>query len=123
MPAPLVAAPKAPRQPNQNVPGRFLEGAKWKNYVIPSMIKWAGAQPRIFKIQPERMIDPLEAICRVYYEDNTINFSVKDPIFTTVHFSLSTIRLLIHFPRCLNASPTSLEVLRGRLLLQFSSPS
>ncbi|KZP26192.1 hypothetical protein FIBSPDRAFT_887558 [Athelia psychrophila] len=84
MPAPLVAAPKASRQSNQKVPERFLEGAKWKNSVIPSMIKWAGTQSHIFKIQPERMIDTFEAVCRFYYEDNTISFTVRDPIFATV---------------------------------------
>lgn len=88
MPAPLVAAPKASRQSNQKVPERFLEGAKWKNSVIPSMIKWAGTQSHIFKIQPERMIDTFEAVCRFYYEDNTISFTVRDPIFATVNLSI-----------------------------------
>ncbi|KZP15382.1 hypothetical protein FIBSPDRAFT_978013 [Athelia psychrophila] len=82
-PTPAVTKSASSRS-NKSLPERFQEGVVWKASVIPSMIKWAGTQPRIFRISPEKMAPVLEVVCRLYYEDDSIVIGRDDKILLPV---------------------------------------
>ncbi|KZP09752.1 hypothetical protein FIBSPDRAFT_963702 [Athelia psychrophila] len=71
-PAPNRTARKPARTTNKSLPEAFQEGTIWKMKVTPSIIKWAGTFPKIFKIPVSSLIPVLEVVCRYYYEDDTI---------------------------------------------------
>ncbi|KZP08508.1 hypothetical protein FIBSPDRAFT_964750 [Athelia psychrophila] len=80
-PAPTLAVSKSSgSRSNKSLPERFQEGVMWKASIIPSMIKWAATQPRIFKISVDKMAPVLEVVCRHYYEDNNIVIARGDKI-------------------------------------------
>lgn len=87
-PAPTLPAIKSSRRSKQALPERFQEGVIWKASVIPTMIKWAAAQSRIFKISSEKMAPILQLVCRHYYEDESIAIAHKDLVVTRVCFLL-----------------------------------
>lgn len=93
--APIPAASKGSRRSNMTLPERFQEGAIWGASVIPTMIKWAGTQSRIFKIPRNKIASMLEIVCRFYYDDDSISFASGDAVVTTVCIILFYVPFLI----------------------------
>lgn len=92
-PAPKPAARKKARITKKNLPEAFQEGAIWGSYVTPTIIKWAGTVPKIFKIPVNDLATVLEVVCRYYYEDNSIIIDKKHP--AVAHVCAQIIILLI----------------------------
>lgn len=82
LPAPKPASRKRPT--NKSMPATFQEGAIWKASVVPSMIKWAGTYPKVFKIPVNALIPILEVVCRHYYEDEALTFDSKHVVVVQV---------------------------------------
>lgn len=85
---------KLVRTTNKSLPEAFLEGAVWKASVTPSMIKWAGTFPKIFKIPASSIVPVLEVVCRHYYEDDTITLDEKHPAVLQVCTQLILLLIL-----------------------------
>lgn len=63
---------------------------------MPSIYKWAGTYPKIFKIPLIALIPVLQVVCRHYYDDNTIKFERKDAaVYQVCAYSLLVLILIV----------------------------
>lgn len=77
-PAPVPGVRKVSRSTNKSMPPHFQEGPTWKTYIVPSIIKWAGTQPKVFKIPNTTLVPVLQTVCRHYFDDDTITFDLRN---------------------------------------------
>lgn len=83
---PIPAAPKPLRRPNHRLPERFQNSDIWTKYMVPTAIKWAGTQPRIFKPSPKGLAQILEIAARYYFDDDEIRINEDDAAVGQVCF-------------------------------------
>ncbi|KAG1886993.1 hypothetical protein F4604DRAFT_1675058 [Suillus subluteus] len=86
MAADMSTKPKTGSQwRNTDLPPIMLEGGAWRQRFIPTVFLWAGAQPKFWSIETEKLLPALQAIFDISFPGINHNIQPKGPIIGLVN--------------------------------------